>query len=103
MFRKEKADMKINGMRVPLDGSALAGAAVEAPLDLSRGEPSTLVLLPAAEAHTLPGADTTAEQGAVVREAEPYLPAVANGPAKRGIKGVETGVSGPLGGRDRDA
>lgn len=71
---------------------ALAEVAVEAAFDLSRGEPSTLVLLHAAEAHTLPGADPTAEQVAVVRETETYLAAAADGLANRGIKGVETGV-----------
>ena len=71
---------------------ALAEAAVEAALDLSRGEPSTLVLLRAAEAHTLPGAEPTDEQVAVVREAETYLAAIADGLARRGIEGVETGM-----------
>jgi nucleotide-binding universal stress UspA family protein len=84
--------MKIDRMRIPLDGSALAEVGLEAALDLSRGEPYTLVLLHAAEAHTLPGADPAAEQVAVVREAESYLAAIADGLAKRGIEGVETGV-----------
>lgn len=63
--------MKINRGRVPPNGSALAEAVVDAGLDLIRGEPSTLLLL---------------------REAERYLAAVVHDLAKRGIKGVETGV-----------
>jgi hypothetical protein len=55
------------------------------------GEPSTLVLLRAAEARTLPGADPTDEQVAVV-EAETCLAAVADGIGRRGIKDVETAV-----------
>jgi nucleotide-binding universal stress UspA family protein len=84
--------MKIKRMLVPLDGSALAEAAIDAALDLGGSPPSTLILLRAAEAHTLPGADPTDEQVAVVREAETYLAAVAERLAKRGVKDVETGV-----------
>ena len=84
--------MKTERILVPLDGSALAEAAIEAALDLGRGMPSQLILLRAAEAHTLPGADPTDEQVAVVREAEQYLAAVADRLAKRGVKGVDTGV-----------
>jgi len=84
--------MKIKRMLVPLDGSALAEAAIDAALDLGSSPASTLILLRAAEAHTLPGADPTDEQVAVVREAETYLAAVAERLAKRGVKDVETGV-----------
>lgn len=84
--------MKIKRMLVPLDGSALAEAAIDAALDLGGSPASTLILLRAAEAHTLPGADPTDEQVAVVREAETYLAAVAERLAKRGVKDVETGV-----------
>lgn len=84
--------MKIERILVPLDGSALAEAAIEAALDLGHGTPSTLILLRAAEAHTLPGADPTDDQVAVVREAEQYLAAVADRLTKRGVKGVDTGV-----------
>ena len=84
--------MKIDRVLVPLDGSALAEAAIDAALDLGRGMASKLVLLRAAEAHTLPGADPTDEQVAVVREAEEYLAAVAERLAKRGIKDVDTSV-----------
>ena len=84
--------MKTSRMLIPLDGSALAEAAIDAALDLRGGAPSTLILLRAAEAHTLPGADPTDEQVAVVREAETYLAAVADRLAKRGVENVDTGV-----------
>jgi len=84
--------MKTERILVPLDGSALAEAAIEAALDLGRGLPSKLMLLRAAEAHTLPGTDPTDEQVAVVREAEEYLAAVTDRLAKRGVKDVDTSV-----------
>jgi nucleotide-binding universal stress UspA family protein len=84
--------MKVKRIMVPLDGSALAEAAIDAALDLGGSPSSTLILLRAAEAHTLPGADPTDEQVAVVREAETYLAAVAERLARRGVKNVETGV-----------
>ena len=84
--------MKINRVLVPLDGSALAEAAIDTALDLSGGSPSTLVLLRAAEAHTLPGADPTDEQVAVVRDAESYLARITQRLAQRGITNVESAV-----------
>jgi nucleotide-binding universal stress UspA family protein len=84
--------MKVKRIMVPLDGSALAEAAIDAALDLGDSPASTLILLRAAEAHTLPGADPTDEQVAVVREAETYLAAVAERLAKRAVTNVETGV-----------
>lgn len=84
--------MKIERILVPLDGSELAEAAIDAALDLGRDRSSKLVLLRAAEAHTLPGADPTDEQVAVVREAEEYLSAVAERLTKRGVKDVDTSV-----------
>ena len=84
--------MKTDRVLVPLDGSALAEAAIEAALDLGHGMASKLVLVRAAEAHTLPGADPTDEQVAVVREAEEYLAAVAERLTMRGVKDVDTGV-----------
>jgi nucleotide-binding universal stress UspA family protein len=84
--------MKISRMLIPLDGSTLAEAAIDAALDISGGASSALILLRAAEAHTLPGADPTDEQVAVVREAETYLAAVSDRLAKRGVGNVETGV-----------
>ena len=84
--------MKTDRILVPLDGSLLAEAAIPAALDLGRGTPSKLMLLRAAEAHMLPGADPTDEQVAVVREAEDYLAAVSARLADRGVTDVETSV-----------
>ena len=84
--------MKTDRVLVPLDGSALAEAAIETALALGHGMASKLVLVRAAEAHTLPGADPTDEQVAVVREAEEYLAAVAERLTKRGVKDVDTSV-----------
>ena len=84
--------MKLDRVLIPLDGSALAEAAIDEALDLTKGSATTLILLRAAEAHTLPGADPTDEQVTVLQEAETYLAGVAQRLSKRGIKGVETGV-----------
>lgn len=84
--------MKTDRILVPLDGSALAEAAIDAALDLARGTPCKLMLLCAAEAHTFPGVDPTDGQVVVVREAEEYLAAVADRLAKRGVKDVDTSV-----------
>lgn len=83
--------MKLDRVLIPLDGSALAEAAIDQALDITKGA-ATLILLRAAEAHTLPGADPTDEQVAVVQEAETYLTDVTERLAKRGITSVETGV-----------
>lgn len=84
--------MKTERILVPLDGSALAEAAIEASIDLGRGTPPKLMLLRAAEAHMLPGADPTDEQVAVVHEAEQYLAGVAERLERRGFKDVDTSV-----------
>jgi len=84
--------MKIERILIPLDGSALAEAAIDAALDLGRGRACKFMLLRAAEAHTLPGTDPTDEQVAVVREAEEYLAALAERLAKQGVTDVDTSV-----------
>jgi nucleotide-binding universal stress UspA family protein len=84
--------MKTERILVPLDGSILAEAAIDAALDLGRGTRPRLMLLRAAEAHMMPGTDPTDEQVAVVREAEQYLAAVAERLSKRGVKDVDTSV-----------
>jgi nucleotide-binding universal stress UspA family protein len=91
LHHKEMA-MKLKKILVPLDGSSLAEAAIETAIDLAAGAPFTLVLIRAAEAHTLPGADPTDVQVHVVREAEEYLAAVRDSLAKRGITNVDTAV-----------
>jgi len=84
--------MKTERILVPLDGSMLAEAAIDAALDLGRDTRPKLMLVRATEAHALPGADPTDEQVAVVHEAEQYLAAVAERLAKRGVKDVDTSV-----------
>ncbi|MBI2199597.1 MAG: universal stress protein [Candidatus Rokubacteria bacterium] len=84
--------MKPERILVPLDGSLLAEGAIQTAAGLARESGAALVLLRAAEAHTLPGADPTDAQVAVVREAEEYLTAVAARLGEEGIKGVETSV-----------
>jgi len=65
--------MKIRKILVPVDGSPLAEWAVDEAAGLARENGAKLVLLRAAEAHSLPGADPTEAQVAVVQEAEAYL------------------------------
>jgi nucleotide-binding universal stress UspA family protein len=84
--------MKLNKILVPLDGSALAESALGTAIDLATDRSATLMLLRAAEAHTLPGTDPTEAQVQVVREAEEYLDAVAARLAAQGVKNVETSV-----------
>ncbi len=84
--------MKPERILVPLDGSLLAEGAIQTAAGLAREGGAALVLLRAAEAHTLPGADPTDAQVAVVREAEEYLTAVAARLGEEGVKGVETSV-----------
>ncbi len=84
--------MKLERILVPLDGSLLAEGAIPTAVELAGGGAVGIVLLRAAEAHTLPGADPTEAQVAVVREAEEYLAAVASRLAGEGVKGVETSV-----------
>jgi nucleotide-binding universal stress UspA family protein len=83
--------MKLDKILVPLDGSALAESAIPKAMDLARGG-STLMLLRAAEAHTLPGVDPTEAQVEVVREAEEYLANVAARLKEQGADSVETSV-----------
>ncbi|MBI2528296.1 MAG: universal stress protein [Candidatus Rokubacteria bacterium] len=84
--------MKVERILVPLDGSLLAEAAIKTAVEFARDGAAAVVLLRAAEAHTLPGADPTEAQVAVVREAEEYLAAVAARLAGQGVKGIETSV-----------
>jgi nucleotide-binding universal stress UspA family protein len=83
--------MKLKKILVPLDGSALAESAIAKATEVA-GNESTLMLLRAAEAHTLPGVDPTEAQVEVVREAEEYLAAVAARLKEQGIDRVETSV-----------
>ena len=84
--------MRLNRILIPLDGSALAESALAKAEEMAGGWPSTLLLLRAAEAHTLPGVDPIEAQVLVVREAEEYLAAVAARLKGQGFKSVETSV-----------
>jgi nucleotide-binding universal stress UspA family protein len=83
--------MKLKKILVPLDGSALAESAIDKALEVAAPE-STLMLLRAAEAHSLPGVDPTEAQVEIVREAEEYLAAVAARLNEQGVTRVETSV-----------
>lgn len=83
--------MKLKRILIPLDGSALAESAIAKALEVS-GPETTLMLVRAAEAHTLPGADPTQAQVEIVREAEEYLAAVATRLKEHGTNPVETAV-----------
>jgi nucleotide-binding universal stress UspA family protein len=85
--------MKAERILVPLDGSPLAEMALPKAVELlSDGPGATVILLRAAEAHTLPGVDPVDAQVAVVREAESYLAAVADRLREQGITRVVTSV-----------
>jgi nucleotide-binding universal stress UspA family protein len=83
--------MKLKKILIPLDGSALAESAISTASEVA-GNESTLMLLRAAEAHTLPGVDPTEAQVEVVREAEEYLAALAARLKEQGVARVETSV-----------
>ena len=67
--------MDIKTILVPLDGSAVAEAALKPAVDIARQAGATLILLRAAEAHTGPMGDIVDAQVEVMREAEAYLTA----------------------------
>lgn len=82
--------MKQMRILIPLDGSALAEAALTKAMELAEGAESLkVILLRSAEAHTFPGADPTDAQVKVVREAEEYLATVADRLKREGITDVE--------------
>lgn len=83
--------MKLGKILVPLDGSALAEAALWKAVELGTTD-TMLVLLRAAEAYRMPGGDPIQAQITAVREAEEYLAAVAAKAEEAGIEHVETHV-----------
>jgi nucleotide-binding universal stress UspA family protein len=84
--------MKLGTILVPLDGSALAEAALPKALELAEVSGARVLLLRAAEAKTLPGADPTEAQVKVVSEAEAYLARLRKRLTRRGRVTVETAV-----------
>ena len=83
--------MNVKTILVPLDGSPLGELALTPAVDLARDKGGRLILLRAAEVHTLM-ADPTEAQVAAVREAEDYLAAVRARVAAAAIAEVETSV-----------
>ena len=84
--------MKLRKILVPLDGSLLAEAALTSAADVARSSGAQLLLIRAAQAHTLPGLDPTDAEIKVVGEAEAYLASVAERLAAPGLKNVDSAV-----------
>jgi nucleotide-binding universal stress UspA family protein len=85
--------MKAHRILVPLDGSPLAEIALPKALELLSDAPgSTLMLLRAVEACTLPGVDPIDVQVTAVREAQSYLAAVAERLREQGVTQVVKSV-----------
>ena len=84
--------MKFNTILVPLDGSALAEAALPKALELAEVSGARVLLLRAAQAQTLPGVDPTETQVKVVSEAEAYLAEIQKRLTSQGRVKVETSV-----------
>ncbi|MGH7301941.1 MAG: universal stress protein [Candidatus Rokuibacteriota bacterium] len=85
--------MKLDTILVPLDGSPLAESALlKAVALVTDNHGTTLIILRAAEAGTLPGVDPTDAQVAAVREAEQYLEFVAARLRDEGVPLVRTSV-----------
>ncbi len=66
---KEERLVKLDPILIPVGGSALAESAIATAVDMARPGASTIMLMRAAEAHTLPGVDPTAAQVQIVGEA----------------------------------
>jgi nucleotide-binding universal stress UspA family protein len=84
--------MKIKTILVPLDGSVLAETALQPALDLARDYHAKVVLVRAAEGHTLPMSDPTDAQVEAVRGAEGYLAGARERLGRAGLADVETAV-----------
>ena len=84
--------MKFGTILVPLDGSALAEAALPKAVELAEVSGARILLLRAAQAQTLPGIDPTEAQVRVVSEAETYLAEIQKRLAPQGHVKVETAV-----------
>lgn len=84
--------MKTNRILIPLDGSDMAELAIAEALQMARSDGSTFLLVRAANARILPGADAIGAQIIAVREAEEYLAALKAKLEKDGVRGIETHV-----------
>jgi nucleotide-binding universal stress UspA family protein len=85
--------MKLGTILVPLDGSPLAETALPKAMEVAQASGARLLLLRAAEAHSLPGADPTEGQIRVVQKAGAYLAEVAKRLGQAGeLAPVETSV-----------
>jgi len=84
--------MTLEKILVPLDGSTPAEAALPTAADMARTSGARLLLLRAAQAHTLPGVDPTEAEIKVVSEAETYLAEVKDRMGTAGITNAETTV-----------
>jgi nucleotide-binding universal stress UspA family protein len=84
--------MKVNTVLVPLDGSALAEAALPHLVELAGGKETHVVLLRATEASTFPPGDVLAAQAKAVHEAEQYLADVAMRLGTIGVRHVRCSV-----------
>ena len=83
--------MKTNKILVPLDGSDMAESAIAEACQVAHSE-STLLLIRAANARIIPGADVIGAQIIAVREAEEYLAALKTKLEKDGVREIETHV-----------
>lgn len=81
--------MNLKTVLVPLDGSIVAEAALAPAVALAREAAAKLVLLRAAEAHTLPTTDPIEAQVDVMREAQDYLDAARAHVTAAGAADVE--------------
>jgi nucleotide-binding universal stress UspA family protein len=81
--------MNVKTILVPLDGSIFAEAALAPAVDLAREAGAKLLLLRAAEAHTLPLADPIKAEVDVVHEAQEYLAAARARVTAAGVRNVE--------------
>jgi nucleotide-binding universal stress UspA family protein len=81
--------MKLTTILVPLDGSLVAEAALKPAVAIARETGAKLVLLRAAEAHTLPLADPIEAQVDVMDEAQEYLASARARVTAGGVSDVE--------------
>jgi len=89
--------MRAKRILVPLDGSEMAEAAIAEARQLARSD-STLVLVRAASALSMPGTDMVDTQVYAVQEAEAYLDSLKARLEAQGVFGIETHVwYGPAG------